>query len=331
MVWLAVAAIGAGVLALGFGRLAIPPDVVVRILASQIVPLEAGWSGTEQQIVEAVRAPRVLLSMLVGAGLACAGAVLQGVLRNPLVSPQILGVQSGASFGGALALLLGASSVLLVGGAFAFGFLALIAAMVLSKVHGRRTVLMLILAGIVVGGFFAALVSGVTYLADPEENLPSIVFWLLGSLATATWDKVAIAALPVLAGVATMLVLRWRINILALGDDDARALGVEPAVLRWVLLCSAAVVVAGTVAVGGVITWVGLVIPHIVRMMLGPDNRVLIPACVFLGAAYLTVMDTAARTLTASEIPLGVLTALVGAPIFFVVLRRTQARGWNDA
>lgn len=326
---LAVAAIA--VVALGTGRLSVAPATVLRILVDNVVGLDRDWSGTEARVVEGLRAPRVALSLLLGGGLACAGAVLQGVLRNPLVAPQILGVSSGASFGGALAIVGGLGSAFLVGGAFVFGLAAMVLVFAMSRIDGRSPVLMLVLSGVVVGAFFSALVSALTYVADPQQRLPAVVFWLLGSLATATWDKVATAAVPVGVGVAVVMSLRWRINVLALGDDDAAALGVPVQALRWVLLAAVAVIVAGAVAVSGVIGWVGLVVAHLARMWVGPDHRVLVPVSFLVGAGYLTAIDTVARTLTAGEIPIGILTAVVGAPAFFVLLRRTRGRGWVDA
>ncbi len=319
------------VVALGLGRLSIAPTKVVRILVDNVVGLDQGWSDTEANVVERLRAPRVLLSMIIGGGLACCGAVLQGVLRNPLVAPQIIGVSSGASFGGALAIAAGLGSAFLVAGAFLFGLAAVLLVFLMSRVEGRTPLLMLVLSGVVVAAFFSALVSGLTYLADPQQRLPAIVFWLLGSLATASWDSVLTAVIPIGAGVAVMMALRWRINVLSLGDEDARALGVRVELLRWTLLVATTVVVAGAVAVTGVIGWVGLVVAHLGRMLVGPDHRVLLPVSFLVGAAYLTTMDTAARTAVASEIPIGILTALVGGPAFFALLRRTRGRGWVDA
>lgn len=330
-VGLPLAVVVVAVVALGVGRLWIPPSRVLGILAENLVGLDQDWTATEARVVERLRAPRVGLSLLLGGALGCAGAVLQGVLRNPLVAPQMVGLSSGASFGGALAIVAGLGSVLLVTGAFVFGLAAIVLVLAMSRVDGRSPVLMLVLSGVVVGAFFSALVSALTYVADPQERLPAVVFWLLGSLATASWDKVLTAAVPVTLGTAVVMSLRWRINVLALGDDDAEALGVPVQSLRWVLLVAVAVVVAGAVSVSGVIGWVGLVVAHLARMWVGPDHRVLLPVSFLVGAGYLTAIDTLARTLTAGEIPIGILTAVVGAPAFFVLLRRTRGRGWADA
>jgi iron complex transport system permease protein len=190
---------------------------------------------------------------------------------------------------------------------------------------------MVVLGGVVIGSFFSALVALTTYVADPYTTLPAIVFWLLGSLATATYTQVGVAMGPIGVGTVVLLLVRWRINLLSLGDDDASALGIRPARVRWLVLVSAALIVAGAVAVSGVIGWVGLVIPHFARMWVGPDHRLLLPVSFLLGAAYLVAVDTLARTVTAGEIPLGVLTALIGAPVFFVLLRRNRDRIWDSA
>lgn len=328
---LAVVLVVVCVAALSAGRYEVSFTDVVRILLSRVIPIDHTWSDSQQNVVLLVRLPRILLAVLVGAGLAVSGAALQATFRNPLVSPQIIGVSYGASFGGALSLLLGLGSAALVGSAFAFGVVALLVVFLVTAIRGPVPVLMIVLAGVVTGSFFNALVSLITYIANPYDQLPAIVFWLLGSVATATYAKVAVAAVPILGGAAVVLLLRWRINVLSLGDDDASALGMHPARVRWTLLAAVALVVAGAVAVSGVIGWVGLVIPHVARMWVGPDHRVLVPVSLLMGASYLVLIDTLARTLTAAEIPLGVLTAMIGAPVFFILLRRTKGRVWDDA
>lgn len=323
--------VAAALVALAVGRYSVPLGHVVEILASRLAPFPNDASGTEQNVVLLVRIPRILLAALVGGGLALGGAALQAVFRNPLVSPEIIGVSAGASFGGALALLLGLESALLVTGSFAFGLLALATLFLITSGRGGTPMLMVVLGGVVTGSFFSALVALVTYVADPNTTLPAIVFWLLGSVATATYTKVLVAVIPILAGAVVLLALRWRINVLSLGDDDAAALGVRPRSLRWVVLLAVALIVAGAVAVSGAVSWVGLVIPHLARMWVGPDHRVLLPVSFLLGAAYIVLVDTVARTATAGEIPLGVLTALIGAPVFFLLLRRNRERIWESA
>ncbi|MGF9662584.1 iron ABC transporter permease [Arthrobacter crystallopoietes] len=327
----AVFLVAVGMVALAVGRYQVPLSHVVQILAAQVFPVPAGSDATEESVVLLVRLPRVLLGLLVGAGLSIGGAALQAIFRNPLVSPEIIGVSAGASFGGALAILLGLGSLLLVGGAFAFGLVALVLLFLITSGRGGTPLLMIVLGGVVTGSFFSALVSLVTYIADPNTTLPAIVFWLLGSVASATYAKVLVALIPVLLGAVVLLLLRWRINVLSLGDEDAAALGLRPGRLRWVVLVAVALIVAGAVAVSGAVSWVGLVIPHLARMWVGPDHRVLLPVTFLLGGAYIIAIDTIARTATAGEIPLGVLTALVGAPVFFLLLRRNRDRIWDSA
>jgi iron complex transport system permease protein len=319
----------AAVLALGLGRLAIPPDTVLAILAGMVLPLEPTWSAVEGSVVALVRLPRICLAAVVGAGLGLAGAALQGVYRNPLVEPQLVGVSSGAAFGGALAILVAGGGAVLLGSAFACGMLALGVVHWIARIGGRTPVLVLVLAGVVVSAFFGALVSLLQYVADPDTTLPAIVYWLMGSFATATWDRVAAAAVPIALGAALLALMRFRINVLSLGDEEASALGIAVERSRWAVLGAVGLIASAAVAVSGVVGWVGLVAPHVARMLVGPDHRRLLPASALLGAAYLIVVDTVARAATAAEIPLGVLTAVVGAPVFALLLRRAAARGWT--
>lgn len=312
------------VASLGIGRYDIPFARVIDILLAPVRPPAVAITPSEANVVFTVRLPRILLALLTGAGLALSGAALQGVFRNPLVGPQVIGVSSGAAFGGTLAILLSLPRYGLLGSAFAFGLSALILVYALNGIVARRNILALVLAGVVVTGFFSALVSLLQYLADTEDKLPAMVFWLLGSFATANWDKFFLVAAPVLVGSLLLLGLRWRINLLSMGDEDARALGVTVEPLRWLVLVLVSCIVAAQVAVSGIIGWVGLVVPHMARMLVGPDHRVMMPASLIIGALYLLVIDTVARTVTATEIPLGILTALIGTPVFALVLRQTQ-------
>ncbi|MFJ6321230.1 MULTISPECIES: FecCD family ABC transporter permease [unclassified Rhizobium] len=327
IVMLAILLAVAAVISLGMGRYDIPFLRVVEILWSPISAPTMPVTATEANVVFTVRMPRILLALLTGAGLALSGATLQGVFRNPLVGPQVVGVSSGAAFGGTLAILLSFSRYALLGSAFAFGLSALIIVYALNGIVARRNILALVLAGVVVSGFFGALVSLVQYLADTEDKLPAMVFWLLGSFATANWEKFSLVVGPVFVAGLLLLGLRWRINLLSIGDEDARALGVDVEPLRWLILILVSCIVAAQVAVSGIIGWVGLVVPHMARMLVGPDHRVMMPASLLIGGLYLLVIDTVARTVTGSEIPLGILTALIGTPVFALVLRQTQRGG----
>ena len=309
------------VLSLGLGRYGISIADVARILA-EAASGRGDPSAIERHVVLMVRLPRVLTALLAGAGLALCGAALQGVFRNPLVGPHIVGVSQGAAFGGTLAILAGASQGVLLLGAFTFGLVALAAVYGLGALVPRRDMLVLVLAGVVVGGFFGALVSLVQYVADSEEKLPRIVFWLLGSFATADYDRLALLAVPFVLGGGILLLLRWRIDILSLGDEEARGLGVRVEPTRWAILVLVGLLVSAQVAVSGVIGWLGLVVPHVARRMVGPSHRALLPASLLVGGLFMVIVDDLARTLTPTEIPLGILTALIGAPVFAVLLLR---------
>ena len=278
-------------------------------------------------IVWDIRLPRALLGVLVGASLAVSGAAFQGVFRNPLVSSSILGVSSGAGFGAALAILLFNQTIMIYLFAFGFGILAVVLSYFIGKTYNTTPTVMLVLGGTIVSSVFSALISLVKYMADPYDQLPKITFWLMGSLASASYKDIMIAGIPMVLGIIGLISIRWRINILSMGDKEARALGVNLGLLKGILIVSATLATAGAVCVSGVIGWVGLIIPHISRMLVGNDNRLLIPTSISIGACYLVMVDNISRSLTGSEIPLGILTAIIGAP-FFVYLLKRKAGGW---
>ena len=307
------------------------PGDTVRIL------LDPVFGGPDMDFSDAaiavrtLRLPRILMATLSGMGLAMAGAAMQGVFRNPLVGPEILGVSSGASFGGVLALSLGLSGgVQLIPFSFLFGLGALTLAFALSRLARQNSTLGLVLAGVVVGGLFGAMTGVVTYLADPESRLPGLVFWLMGSFAQASRDGVAFLALAAIVSTVPLMGLAWRLNILSLGDTDAAALGLKVERLRWILIALVALFVAAQVAVSGGVGWVGLVIPHLGRMLVGPDHGRLLPVSALLGGIYLLAMDTMARTLTPFEIPIGLMTSIVGTPVFAFFFVKLLGRGWTN-
>lgn len=330
-VWtvLPLALAGCVVGSLAVGRYPIPLEHVLAILLGNLVPVAPFWTATEAQVVELIRLPRVLAAVVAGAGLGMSGAGLQGIFRNPLVGPQIIGVVAGAGFGGALAILLFESTIVTIIVAFVLGLVAMIVVYWMSRVGGRSPVLTLVLAGVITSAFFTALTSLIKFVADPYDKLPAIVFWLMGSFATVTYNKIGLVAPVILAAGVVLYLLRWRINVLSLGDEEAQALGVDVELTRWVILTCVAAISAAVVSISGVIGWVGLVIPHIARMLVGPDHKVLLPASALLGGTYLLLVDDLARTLTAAEIPLGIITAIVGAPVFGYLLKRMQTQGWT--
>lgn len=330
---LGVVLVIAAVMAMGIGRLSVPFDRAGAIVIDQLAgliglnpELASDASPAETSTVWLIRAPRVLLTILVGAALAVSGAVLQGLFRNPLVSPDVIGVSSAASFGGVLTILFGLGSLALVSGAFAAGLAAALLIMALGRIRTGSPILTIVLGGIVVSALFNALVSLVTYLADPYTTLPSITFWLMGSFAAASWTHVLTDFIPILPCLIVVYLLRWRVNLLSLGDDEARSLGVRPEGLRMFLIIMVALMTAATVAVSGVIGWVCLVIPHLVRLLIGSDNRILLPGSALLGGLYMLVVDTLARSVIEVEIPVGIITAIIGAPVFVYLLVR-RAKG----
>ncbi|HOO34254.1 MAG TPA: iron ABC transporter permease [Thermotogota bacterium] len=312
---------------LGIGRYTIPLDRSCKILFSQIFDIQQTWEDVEKTVIINLRLPRILLALLIGAGLSVSGASFQGMFRNPLVSPHILGVSSGAGFGGVIAMILFKNSSLVFISAFCFGLLSILIAFFFSKTKRKITTLSLVLSGVIVSAFFTSLISLVKFVADPVDELPSIVFWLMGSFSGASYEKVKLIAIPMIGCITILFLLRWRINILSLGEDDVKALGLNPNTLRWLVILPVTVIVSLSVSVSGMIGWVGLAIPHICRMIVGNDHRILIPCSISVGAVYMMLMDDLARSLTAAEIPLGVLTALIGIIIFGFLLKRTRGGG----
>ncbi|MBN2126366.1 MAG: iron ABC transporter permease [Deltaproteobacteria bacterium] len=311
-----------------FGRYPIPPLTVLDLLASRIVPFQGGWPETLETVIFDVRLPRILLAMSVGAGLSISGASFQGMFQNPLVGPSILGVSSSAGFGAALAILLSQSPAAIQVFALCFGLFGVLLTYGLSRVFKTTPTLVLVLSGIVVGAFFSALISMAKYVADPYEKLPAITFWLMGSLGNASPRNLLLSLPPMVMGMTGLVLVSWRINILSMGDEEARALGIRTEYLKGVIILCATVVTASAVCVAGIIGWVGLVVPHVGRMIVGPDHRVLLPASIAIGSSYLLLVDDLSRTVSVGEIPLGILTALIGAPFFAYLIRKTKG-GWN--
>jgi iron complex transport system permease protein len=307
------------------GRFAVSPIDVARILFAQFFPIAPDWPKSVETIVLQIRLPRAIMAMCVGAGLSISGAAYQGMFRNPLVSTDILGVTAASGFGAAVALLLSANALGLQLTAFAFGLAGVALTYRLARIYQTTPVLMLVLSGVVVAAFFSALLSGAKYVADPESRLPAITYWLLGSLNAASIKGLAMALPPIILGSLGLLLVRWKLNVLAMGDEEARSLGVETERLKGIVIVCTTLITAAAVSVCGMVGWVGLVIPHVGRMLVGPDHRFLLPATLSIGASYLLFIDDIARTATAGEIPLGILTAIIGAPFFAYLLRRTSA------
>ncbi len=304
------------------GRYGVPLGQVVRILLSGVLPLEQTWTDNMAIAVLNVRLPRILLACLVGCGLSAAGTGYQTVFQNPMAAPDILGASSGACFGAALAILTGQGAVMIT----VFAFLASLLSVALVYLVGNHTrgnrVVNLLLAGIMVGSLFSACTSYIKLVADPTNQLPQITYWLMGSLSGTRMGTVKFAAVCMAVGLVPLLLLRWRINLLTLSPDEARAMGVHTDRLRLAVILSSTVLTAAAVSVSGMIGWVGLVIPHLSRRIVGSDCRRLMPMACLFGAAFLLLVDNMARCLTATEIPIGILPAFVGAPFFIYVMVR---------
>jgi iron complex transport system permease protein len=281
-----------------------------------------------ETVVLQVRGPRVLAALLVGAALAAAGTAYQGMFRNPLVSPDILGVSTGAALGAVLGIFLSKGIFFVQFFAFAGGLGAVgLVYWIGSRLRGHDPLLALVLTGVVIGTLLGSAIALLKYLADPYNQLPAITYWLLGSLAAVAPADILYSIPLVLAGLAPMLLMRWRMNLLALPDDEARALGVDVRKLRTLVVICATLITACAVAISGIIGWVGLLIPHAARMLVGPDFGRLLPLAMLLGAAFLLAVDTLCRTIATIEVPPGVLTALIGTP-FFLWLFALSRRPW---
>lgn len=320
------------VLSLFVGRYPVPVSGVVEESIKAVSALLFGTPAsvsTQHTVLFGVRLPRILAALLVGAALSTAGASFQGIFRNPLVSPYILGVGAGAGFGACLAILLRDSYLLIQLMAFAFGLLAMFAALGMGRVSkGRGATLVFVLSGIIVGSIFTALISLIKYVADPYNDLPEIAFWLMGSLSNVRYGDLLWVLLPMFAGTLVLFLLRWRINVLSLGDEEAKALGVNVERMRLIIIVCATLITSAAVSISGVIGWVGLVVPHISRMIVGPNYSRLLPMSMVVGASFLLLVDDLARTIAATEIPLGILTSLVGAPLFAYFIKRGRM-GWS--
>ncbi len=275
-----------------------------------------------------IRLPRIIVAVLVGLSLGVSGAVMQSLFRNPLAGPSILGVSQGSAVGAAIAILLGLHYLYIHVLATATGLLAVLFTWVLaSSIRYGGSTLRLVLAGIAVSAFASAIIGLIKYLADPYDKLPQIVFWLMGSLAGTTWAQVTYALPLVVAGTMTVALLRWTLNVLALGDDEARALGINVGLTRLTLIVASTLVTATATSVAGVISWIGLLSPHIARRLIGYDNRWVIPSSAIIGALLLLTCDDIARSLIVTELPLGVVTSFLGAPLFMAILRYAKPLG----
>jgi len=311
------------------GRYKIEPLRVVQLLA--VAPSK--WlDSPDASVFYYMRLPRIVIAMLVGAALSAAGSLFQGIFRNPLVSPDILGVSAGCSFGAALGIILSRYipfPYLIQVVAFIFGITAMILAYAIASISRGEPVVMLILAGMVVGSFSGAALSFMKFIADPYDELPAIVFWTMGGFYRANWDIVINLFLSLAPCLIVTILLAWKVNVISLGDEEASSLGINTRYLRLILLSVGTFIVASCVSVSGCIGWVGLIIPHAARIIVGPDHKYSIPMSMLIGGTFVILMDNLARSLISAEIPISILTAALGTPFFAYLLIKGRGNAWR--
>ena len=312
-------------IALGIGRIWISPAEIMTSISAKITGSE-GLSGMIEKTLWNIRMPRILLAILVGAGLSAAGCAFQSLFANPLATPDTLGVASGASFGAALGLLLGFGMIGVQATSLLMGALAVTLTWLAGsgKNKGLSTI---VLSGIMMGSLFNALVSLVKFVAEEESQLPAITYWLMGGLNSAGYETLKLGALPILIGIFILYLIRWRMNLLPLSEDEVKSSGVNIKVLRGITIVCATGITASCVSMCGQVGWVGLLIPHMCRMKFGSNHLSLLPAAISFGAVFMILVDTLARSMSAAEIPVSILTAIIGAPFFIILMRRSG--GWQ--
>ncbi|WIV11794.1 iron ABC transporter permease [Proteiniborus sp. MB09-C3] len=306
------------------GRYPIHIKELLGILISRIYPIEQFWTNRVETILFNIRLPRIILSCLVGCCLSASGAAYQGVFQNPMAAPEILGASAGAAFGAALAILNHGSSYTITISAFLFSILTVALVYIISKRAKGNTILGLILSGIMVSSIFSAGTSFIKLVADPNDQLPAITYWLMGSLNGAKINDIKFVIIPMAVGLIPLLLLRWRMNILTMGDDEAKTMGVNSNRVRLIVIICSTLITASSVSVSGMIGWVGLVIPHLSRKLVGNNYRHLMPISMLFGSIFLLMVDNVSRNLLATEIPLGILTSFIGAPFFIYLITRKE-------
>ena len=311
-------------LSLLLGRFDISVRECFGIIFSKILPIEPFWTKVQNNMLMMVRLPRIVIAVLVGASLSVAGTSYQCIFRNPMSAPDILGASTGAAFGAALSILLQKSYMEITAWAFISSMICVLLVLFVSRLCKGNQILNLILAGIMVGSLFSAGTSYIKLIADPNNTLPAITFWMMGSLSGADIAKMSYIWIPILIGMVPIFVLRWKINILTLDDDEAKTMGINTRLTRTIVIISATLLTAASVSVSGMIGWVGLVMPHVARKLVGDDCRILIPAAALVGGIFLVLTDDICRTLYTTEVPLGILTSLIGAPFFIYLMIRAR-------
>ena len=312
------------------GRYSITVSDVFKILFAKLLGQATDYPKVLETVIFNVRIPRVIAAMIIGSSLSISGSVYQGMFKNPMVSPDLLGTSAGAGFGAALGILLSYSTLGIQGLSFVFGLLAVLLTYIISSKVGRNSnlIFVLILSGMLVGTIFQSFISLTKYMADPYDKLPTITFWLMGSLSSIDKKDVIMLIPPFLIGTIPLFLVRWHINTLSFGEEEAKSMGIDTRKLRALVIVCSTILTASAVSVAGMVGWVGLIVPHLARMIVGPNFKRLLPATALIGSTYLLLVDNVARTISHIEIPLGILTSLIGAPFFIYLLFKT-GKGWN--
>ncbi|WP_446898648.1 FecCD family ABC transporter permease [Clostridium sp. LBM24168] len=304
---------------------------IINVFHAKITGTASYYGANVENVIFKVRMPRIFAALLIGCSLSAAGSAYQGLFRNPMVAPDILGASGGAGLGAAIGLLLSFGSLEVQIMSFIFGLAAVLLAFGINSVINRGnegSVLSLILTGMVISSLMQSFISIIKYVGDPEDKLPEITFWLMGGLSTVTMRDVMIMIVPMLIGIIPLFALRWKLNVLSFGDEEAGALGVNTYKMKTIVIICSTLITAASVSIGGIIGWVGLIIPHLARMIVGPNYKIALPASMLIGSIYLLLVDDIARGIFTVEIPLGILTSLIGAP-FFIYLLLKGRRSWR--
>jgi iron complex transport system permease protein len=329
--FLAILPVAVFFISFSIGRYPVSIPQALTILFSRLFNLSVvkTWPSTVETVLFKVRIPRILCALMIGASLAGSGATYQGIFKNPMVSPDILGAAAGAGFGAAAAILLSFNVAGIELMSFLFGLAAVLITYLIGNLIGKKSggILVLVLTGMVVQSLFSAFTSMTKYVADPDNKLPEITFWLMGGLSSITTKEVWMLFVPFILGIIPLFLFRWQINVLSFGEEEARALGVNTGRVRMILIFASTLLTSSSVAVAGMVGWVGLIIPHLARLVAGPNYKRLLPASLLIGSTFMVVVDDAARTLFTLEIPLGILTAIIGAPFFLFLLVKGR-RQW---
>jgi iron complex transport system permease protein len=305
---------------LAIGRYSVPIGETIRILFSRILPLDVTWDGLQEAVVMTLRFPRTVAAIIIGSALSLSGATYQSIFKNPMVSPDLLGVSAGASVGAATAILLYSNSAVIQIGAFAGGLIAVAVTTSIPRLIRSESTTILVLSGIVIGSLMTSIMSIIKFVADTDTQLAEITYWMMGSFSQVSFESMAPVLPTIFIPVAIILLMRYRLNVLSLGDNEAKTLGINIRTTRGIFILCSTLITASCVCLSGTIGWVGLVIPHTARMIIGADNKKALPIAMIFGGIFMLIIDILCRTITPAELKLGILTGIIGAPFFIFIL-----------